>query len=94
MASYTKIDNFLGGVFTLKNRVRKNDGPHWVPNGVPNIRTMGEFSPMGAPMANDGGSNMPMEEVNGYHDVPYILLSYKTSGLVAFPHGDSKYTQI
>ena len=45
-------------------------------------------------MANDGGSNMPMEEVNGYHDVPYILLSYKTSGLVAFPHGDSKYTQI
>ena len=68
MATYTKSDDFVGGIFTLQNGVKKimasmgEIGPHWVPNGaplgphgVPNIRTMGEFSPMGAPMTNDGG---------------------------------------
>ena len=36
MASYTKTDVFLGGVFTLQNGVRKNNSPHggnWPPLG-------------------------------------------------------------
>ena len=115
MAPYTKSDDFLGGVFTLQNGVRKNNGPHggnWPPlgpqwgpmghpmgphggpNGGPNIWTMGGFSPMGAPMTNYGGSNMPMGEINGHHADLCTVLSYKTSGSIAFPHGVKRYTKM
>ena len=53
--THIKIHDFLGGVFTLPNRVRKNVGAHggkWPPLGPP-WGPMGD--PMGAPISDDGG---------------------------------------
>ena len=106
MASYTKIDNFLGGVFTLKNGVRKNDGPHggnwpplgtpWgpmgAPMGAPISKRWGNFPPWGPQWQMMGESNMPMGEINGHPDELCTMLSYKTSGPIVFPHGVKRYT--
>ena len=88
--THIKIHDFLGGVFTLQNRVRKNVGAH----GGPNISTMGDFSPMGAPISNDGGSNMPMGEINGHQDVLCTVLPYKASIPMDYPHGGLRNTHI
>ena len=94
--THIKIHDFLGGVFTLPNRVRKNvgalgeNGPHWVPQYL----TMGDFSPMGAPILNDGGINMPMGEINGHQDVLCTVLPYKASVPMDSPHGGLRNTLI
>ena len=113
--THIKIHDFLGGVFTLQNRVRKNVGahggkgppwgpqwgpmgtpmgPHGGPHGGPNISTMGDFSPMGAPISNDGGSNMPMGEINGHLDVSCTVLPCKASIPMDYPHGGLRNTHI
>ena len=86
--THIKIHDFLGGVFTLPNRVRKNVGAHggkW---------PMGDFSPMGAPILNDGGINMPMGEINGHQDVLCTVLSYEVSITMDSPHGGLRNTHI
>ena len=98
--THIKIHDFLGGVFTLQNRVRKNVGAHggkWPPLGPPwgpQYLTMGDFSPMGAPILNDGGINMPMGEINGHQDVLCTVLSYEVSIPMDSPHGGLRNTLI
>ena len=81
------------------------NGPHWVPHGAPwgspwgtpwgpQYLTMGDFSPMGAPISNDGGSNMPMGEINGHLDVSYTVLPYKALIPMDYPHGGLRNTHI
>ena len=69
-------------------------GPHGGPHGGPNISTMGDFSPMGAPISNDGGINMPMGEINGHQDVLCTVLPYKASIPMDYPHGGQRITHI
>ena len=95
--THTEINDFLGGVFTLQNGVRKNVRAHggkWPPLGPPwgtpwgpQYLKMGAFSPMGAPISNDGGSNMPIGEINGHQDELCTVLPYKASSPMDFPHG-------